>query len=305
MALIMNRANFKRQLQLGLNSVFGMEYDQYPEQFRAMFEVSNSQKAYEEDQLMYGLGGGQVKSEGAAGVYDGGGEAWTARYVNETIVLMFAITEEAVEDGLYGNLGSKYAKSMARGMRHTKDIKGANIFNNGFSSSFPIGDGLALFSTAHPLAGGGTASNTFTTQADLSEASLEDALVQISQLVDDRGIPCAITAQALITPPSGIFNADRILNSALRSGTADNDINAIKHKGMIPRGASVNQRFTDSNSWMLVTDCPDGAKHFVRKAMTNGMEGDFETGNMRYRARERYSFGITNWRAWFGSSGGS
>lgn len=305
MPTVMNRAQFKRQLNRGLNAVFGMAYKQYPEQWRELFEQHTSEKAYEEDVLMMGLGGGMVKAEGAAGAYDSGGEAWTARYVHETIVLMFSITEEAVEDGLYGNLGSKYSRSMARGMRHTKEIKGANIFNNGFSSSFPIGDGQALFSTAHPLAGGGTASNTFTTQADLAEASLEDALINISLIVDDRGIPAALTAKRLAVAPQGIFNAHRIVNSKLRSGTADNDANAINDMGLIPGGICVNQRFTDPNAWFLITDAEDGFKHFVRVPLKNGMEGDFETGNLRYRARERYAFGVSDWRAGFGSSGGS
>lgn len=300
---VMNRAQFKKQLQDGLNTVFGMRYKRYPEQWRDIFEIHRSDKAWEEDVLEVGLGAAQVKPEGAGGAYDAGGEAWTARYVHETVVLMFAITEEAIEDGRYGNLGAKYSRSMAGSFQHTKEIKGANIFNNGFSASFPMGDGVALFSTAHPLWGGGTSSNTFTTQADLAEASLEDALTAISQFVDDRGIPCAIMAKRLIVPPALNFTSHRLLNSNLRPGTPDNDPNAMREQGLIPGGARVNQRIVDPNSWYLTTDCEDGLKHFVRKAITGGMEGDFETGNLRYRKRERYSFGASNWRGAFASSG--
>lgn len=299
----MNRAQFKKQLQRGLNSVFGMEYRRHPEQWREIFEVHQSEKAYEEDVLLVGLGAAQVKPEGQSVNYDAGYEAWTARYVNETVAIAFAITEEAIEDGLYGNLGAKFSRSMARSMQHTKEVKGANILNNGFSSSYPIGDGKPLFATDHPLAGGGTGSNTFTTQADLAEASLEDALIAVSQLVDDRGLPVSVMATKLIIPPALVFTADRLLNSNLRPGTSDNDVNAIKNQGLIPQGAKVNQRLTDSNAWFLLTDCPDGLKHFVRKAVSRGVEGDFETGNMRYKARERYAFGVTDWRAAFGSSG--
>lgn len=301
---VMNRAQFKKQLQQGLNTVFGMEYRRHPEQWRDCFEVQSSSKAYEEDVLMVGLGEAPVKDEGAGVQYDNGGESWTARYLHETIALAFAITEEAVEDGLYGDLGAKFARSLARSMQHTKEVKGANVLNNGFdATNYPIGDAAALFSVSHPLWGGGNGSNTLTTQADLAESSLEDMLILISNTDDDRGIPIAINAQKLIVPPNGIFAADRLLNSTLRPGSAENDINSIKHMGLIPGGVKVNQRLTDTNAWYMTTDCSDGLKHMVRKGLQRGMEGDFETGNMRYKARERYKFGVTNWRGAFASSG--
>lgn len=300
----MNRAQFRKQLQLGLNTVFGLEYQRYPEQWRPIFEVSPSKKAYEEDVLLVGFGGAQVKPEGQGVAFDAGSEAWVARYKHDTIALAFSITEEAVEDGLYGDLGAKYARALARSMVHTKEVNGANVLNNGFTAgAFAGGDGEALFSTAHPLQGGGTFSNTFTTQANLAEASLEDALIQISEFIDDRAIPVACRGTKLHIPPELVFVAERLLMSQLRPGTADNDVNAIKSMGMIPMGSFTNQRLTDPNAWFIGTDCPDGLKHFNRKSLQRGMEGDFETGNMRYKARERYSFGFTDPRGAFGSSG--
>jgi phage major head subunit gpT-like protein len=298
----MNRALFKKQLQEGLNTVFGLEYRRHPEQWRELFEVVNSRKAYEEDVLMVGLGGAQVKAEGAGVAYDSGYEAWTARYIHETVALGFAITEEAVEDNLYGNLGSKFSKSMARSFQHTKEVKGANIFNNGFSASYPMGDGKALFATDHPLAGGGTAANTFSTQADLAEASLEDAAIIIGDMKDDRGIPLALSIRKLVVPTALRFTAERLMMTQLRPGTNDNDVNAMRSRGEIG-SYTINQRLTDTSAWFFLTDCPDGFKHFVRVGMKKGMEGDFETGNARYKGRERYSFGVTDWRAGFGSSG--
>lgn len=300
---VMNRASFKKQLQQGLNVVFGQEYRRYPEQWRDIFAIETSDKAYEEDQLEAGLGAAQVKAEGEGVSYDAGGESWTARYIHETIALAFAITEEAVEDGLYGDVGSRMSRSLARSMQHTKEIKGATVLNDGFTVNGP--DGVPLFSASHPLYGGGTASNTLAVQADLSEASLEEMLIGISQAVDDRSIPIAMSARKLIVPPSLVFVADRLLNSNLRPGTPDNDVNAINRMNMIPGGAAVNQRLTDTNAWFMITDVPEGLKHFKRKALQRGMEGDFETGNMRYKARERYSFGYSNWRGAWGSSGGS
>lgn len=301
----MTRSLFKKQLQRGLNAVFGMEYERHPEQWRQLFEVSNSDKAYEEDVLMVGLGAAQVKGEGAPVAYDAGAEAWTARYVHETVALAFAITQEAVEDGLYGDLGAKFARSLARSLQHTKEIKGANIFNDGFDTSVLYGDGQPLFSTSHPLWYGGTGSNTPDTQTDLDENALEDGLIAIDQFVDDRGIPAAIKVRKLAIPPALRYVAHRLLETQLRPGTADNDANAIRDMNMIPDGFTVNQRFTDSNAWFLLTDCPDGIKHMVRKSIQRGMEGDFETGNMRYKGRERYSNGVSNWRAAYGSSGNS
>jgi hypothetical protein len=300
---IMNRARFRKQLQEGLNTVFGLEYRRYEQEWRPIFDTENSSKAYEEDVLLAGLAGAPVKPEGAPVAYDSGGEAFTSRYVHETIALAFAITEEAEEDNLYGSLGQKYSRALARSMQHTKEVKGAAVLNNGFSASFPGGDGVALFSTAHPLWGGGTQANTFTVQADLSETSLEEALIAISKFVDERGIPVAVRAQKLVVPPDLMFVAERILMSPYRPGTADNDINAMKNMGMIPGGCHKNHRLTDTNAWFVKTDCPDGMKHMNRKNIQRGLEGDFETGNMRYKARERYSFGWSDYRGAFGSSG--
>lgn len=301
---VMNRAQFRHQLQLGLNTVFGLEYKRYPEEWRDLFDISPSKKAYEEDVLMTGFGGAQVKPEGRGVAYDAGSEAWVARYKHDTIALAFAITEEAVEDGLYGDLGAKFAKALARSMQHTKEVNGANVLNNGFTAgAYAGGDGVALFSTSHPLVGGGVLSNTPSTPANLAEASLEDAMIQISNWTDDKGIPVALQAQKLVIPPALGFVAERLLKSTGRPGTPDNDINAMKSMGMIPQGASINHRLTDTNAWYLKTDANDGLKHFSRKSLQRGMEGDFETGNLRFKARERYSFGFTDPRGCYGSPG--
>ena len=302
---IMNRARFRKQLQEGLNTVFGLEFRRYEQEWRPIYAVENSQKAYEEDVLLAGLAGAPVKAEGAPVTYDKGGEAFVSRYVHETIALAFSLTEEAEEDGLYGSFGSKYSKALARSMQHTKEVKGAATLNNGFDSAFPGGDGVELYSTAHPLFGGGTQANTFTTQADLSETSLEEACIAISKFVDERSIPIAVRVQKLIIPTDLEFVAERLLMSPYRPGTADNDINAIKKMGKVPGGAYKNHRLTDPNAWYLITDCPDGLKHMVRKNIQRGLEGDFETGNMRYKARERYSFGWSDYRGSFASSGSS
>lgn len=302
--MAMNRAQFRRQLQLGLNTNFGLEYGRHPEQWRDLFKVENSTKAYEEDQLLIGLGAAAVKPEGGSITYDSGREGWTARYTHETIALAFAITEEAVEDGQYGDLARKYSPALARSLQHTKEVKGAAVFNNGFNASYATGDGQPLFSTAHPLSGGGVGANAFDTPADLSEASLEEALTRISEFEDDRGIPISVMPQKLAIPPQLQWTAQRLLRSKLRPGTGDNDINVINDTDAIPGGFCVNQRFVDPDAWFLTTDAPDGLKHFVRKKVQRGMEGDFETGNLRYKARERYSFGTTDWRGAFGSPGG-
>jgi hypothetical protein len=300
---IMNRARFRKELQEGLNTVFGMEYRRYEQEWRPIFNVENSQKAYEEDVLLAGLAGAPVKAEGAPVAYDQGGEAFVSRYVHETIALAFSLTEEAEEDNLYGSIGSKYSKALARSMQHTKEVKGAAILNNGFDANYPGGDGVSLFNTAHPLFGGGTQANTFTTQADLSETSLEEAFIAISKFVDERSIPIAIRAQKLIIPTDLQFVAERLVSSPYRPGTADNDVNAMKKMGMLPGGVHKNHRLTDPNAWYIVTDCQDGLKHMVRKNIQRGLEGDFETGNMRYKARERYSFGWSDYRGAFASSG--
>ena len=300
--MALNRALFTKQLNLGLNTVFGMEYDRYPEQWRSLYSTEQSMKAFEEDVQMIGFGAAPTKAEGAMINYDSGREGFVSRYVHETVALAFAITEEAEEDGLYGSLGAKYARALARSMQHTKEIKGANIFNNATTTSVG-GDGQALMNGSHPLGGGGTASNILATPADLSETSLETLLVQISQAVDDRSIPIALSGRKLAVPPGLIFIAERIIKSNLRPGTADNDINAMRNMGMIPEGVVVNQRFTNPDQYFILTDCPDGMKHFVRSPIKKAVEGDFESGNLGYKCRERYSFGFTDWRGVYGSEG--
>ena len=300
--MALNRALFTKQLNLGLNTVFGMEYDRYPEQWRSLYSTEQSMKAFEEDVQMIGFGAAPTKAEGAMINYDSGREGFVSRYVHETVALAFAITEEAEEDGLYGSLGAKYARALARSMQQTKEIKGANIFNNATTTSLG-GDGQALLDALHPLGGGGTASNILSTPADLSETSLETLLVQISTAVDDRSIPVALSGRKLAVPPQLVFIAERIIKSNLRPGTADNDINAMRNMGMIPEGVVVNQRFTNPDQYFILTDCPDGMKHFVRSPIKKAVEGDFETGNLRYKCRERYSFGFTDWRGVYGSEG--
>ena len=300
--MALNRALFTKQLNLGLNTVFGMEYDRYPEQWRALYSTEQSMKAFEEDVQMIGFGAAPTKAEGAMINYDSGREGFVSRYVHETVALAFAITEEAEEDGLYGSLGAKYARALARSMQQTKEVKGANVFNNATGTSVG-GDGVSLLNDSHPLGGGGTASNKLAVAADLSETSLESLLIQISEAVDDRSIPVALSGRKLAVPPQLVFIAERILKSNLRPGTADNDINALRNMGMIPEGVVVNQRFTDPDQYFILTDCPDGMKHFVRAPIKKAVEGDFETGNLRYKVRERYSFGFTDWRGVYGSEG--
>jgi len=300
--MALNRALFTKQLNLGLNTVFGMEYDRYPEQWRSLYSTEQSMKAFEEDVQMIGFGAAPTKAEGAMINYDSGREGFVSRYVHETVALAFAITEEAEEDGLYGSLGAKYARALARSMQQTKEIKGANIFNTATTTSLG-GDGQALLDPLHPLGGGGTASNILGTPADLSETSLETLLVQISTAVDDRSIPIALSGRKLAVPPQLVFVAERIIKSNLRPGTADNDINAMRNMGMIPEGVVVNQRFTNPDQYFILTDCPDGMKHFIRSPIKKAVEGDFETGNLRYKCRERYSFGFTDWRGVYGSEG--
>ena len=300
--MALNRALFTKQLNLGLNTVFGMEYERYPEQWRSLYSTEQSMKAFEEDVQMIGFGAAPTKAEGAMINYDSGREGFVSRYVHETVALAFAITEEAEEDGLYGSLGAKYARALARSMQQTKEIKGANIFNTATTTSLG-GDGQALLDPLHPLGGGGTASNILGTPADLSETSLETLLIQISTAVDDRSIPIALSGRKLAVPPQLVFVAERIIKSNLRPGTADNDINAMRNMGMIPEGVVVNQRFTNPDQYFILTDCPDGMKHFVRSPIKKAVEGDFETGNLRYKVRERYSFGFTDWRGVYGSEG--
>lgn len=299
---VINRAKFKRNLQLGLNTNFGLEYNRYAEEYKAAYDINTSVKAYEEDVLNVGFGAAPVKSEGANVHYDTGAEGWTARYQHETIALAFAITEEAEEDGLYGSLGAKYAKALARSMQHTKEIKGAATFNNGFSTSFTGGDAKPLFATDHPLYGGGTGSNTLATPADISEPALEDALTQITLYTDDRGIPVVVDAQTLIIPMNLQFVAPKILQTPTTPFSVDNTKNIVAD-GWFPGGIKKMRRLTDTDAWFIKTDCPDGLKMFQRVKITRKVQGDFETGNMKYRARERYSFGWTDWRGAFGSPG--
>lgn len=303
--MAMNRALFKKQLQEGLNTVFGLEYKKYPEEWRDCFDVHTSNKAYEEDVLMSGLGAAVVKAEGAGVTYDSGKELWTARYQSETIALAFAITEEAVEDGLYGNLGAKYSKALARSMQHTKEVKGAGIFNNGFDANYPGGDGKELFATDHPVATGGTQSNELGTAADLSETSMETLLIQIRKAKDDRGLPIALNPMRLVVPPDEEYNAIRLMKNPNRPETAERDINAARlvRSSFYSKGPAVVTRLSDADAWFVKTDCPDGLKHFVRKKPSRKVEGDFETGNMRYRARERYVFGWSDWRGAYASPG--
>jgi len=299
----MNRAQFKKQLQEGLNTIFGMEYDRHPDEWREIFQVETSQKAYEEDVLMYGLGAAQVKAEGEAVAYDEGGESYVARYHHETIALAFAITEEAEEDGLYGSIGAKMARALARSLKFTKEVKGAAILNNAFNASYPGGDGVSLLSTSHPLAGGGVLANKLATPADLSEPALEELLILISEWTDDRGIPIRAQVVKLIVPTELQFVATRLLMTPYQPDSESNNINAIYKLGSVRDGFAVNHYLTDPDAWFAKTDVPDGLKHFVRKAVSGGVEGDFETGNMRYKKRERYSFGWTDWRGLAGSEG--
>jgi len=303
--MAMNRSDFKKQLQEGLNTVFGLEEASHPERWRDYLMVeSESRKAYVEDVLMAGFGAAPVKAEGAGIAYDSTAETYTARYVFETIALAFAISEEAEEDGLYGSIGGKLAKALARAMKHTKAVKGANILNNGFSGSFLGGDGVALFSASHPTKSGANQSNVLATAADLSETSLEDILIMVSDTKDDRTIPIAVRPKKLVVPTALQFTARRLLMSTGRPDSANNDINAIKDMGLLSAGVCMDERLTDTDAWFVTTDCPDGLKHITRKAMMKRIEGDFESGNMRYKARERYINGWSNWRGAAGTAGG-
>jgi len=303
--MAINRAQIKKQLQEGLNAVFGMEYKRYPELYKQMFEVSKeNRKAYVEDVLMTGLGAAPVKSEGAGVQYDTASEGYVSRYVFETIALAFAITEECIEDGLYGDLGAKLSKALARSIQYTLEVKGANIFNNGFTSGYNGGDGVVLFSTAHPLQGGGTASNTLSTAADLSETSLEDMLILVGDTVDDRGLPVNLSVKKLIIPNELQFTAQRLLKSDGRVGTSDNDLNAIRSMNLVSGGFLSNVHLTDTDAWFLSTDAADGLKYIERKALSKGMEGDFESGSSRFKARLRAAFGWSDWRGAFGTAGG-
>jgi len=298
--MAMNRASFAKMLEPGLNTLFGLEYDSYPAEYEAVFESNTSQKAFEEDVLLAGFGNAPTKSEGSAVSYDAASQQWTARYQHETVALAFSITEEAEEDGQYGSIASRYTKALARSMASTKEIKAANILNT--ATTVNGGDGAPLLSAAHPTQAGNQ-SNILATPADLSEVSLEAILIQIADMKDDRGLRVAAQGTKLVIPTAYTFVAERLLESQLRTATADNDINAIRQGGYLPQGYHIMRRLTDSDQWFVQTDIPDGLKMFQRSPMKKGMEGDFETGNVRYKVRERYSFGATDWRGVFGSQG--
>jgi len=303
--MAISRAQLLKELLPGLNALFGMEYARYGEEHKEIYETETSERSFEEETKLSGFSAAPVKNEGSAIAYDNAQEAWTTRYTHETIALGFSITEEAIEDNLYDSLSSRYTKSLARAMAYTKQVKAAAVLNNGFSSSYPGGDGVALFSTAHPLISGGTNSNTPSTQVDLNETSLEAAVIQIAAWTDERGLLIAAKPKKMIVPPNLMFVAKRLLDTELRVSTADNDINAIKQMGAIPEGYAVNHFLTDTNAWFLTTDVPNGLKHFVRSPLANSMDGDFDTGNVRYKARERYSFGWSDPLGMWGSSGSS
>jgi hypothetical protein len=305
--MAISRAQLLKELLPGLNALFGLEYARYGEEHKEIYETESSERSFEEETKLAGFGAAPVKNEGQAIAYDNAQEAFTARYNHETIALGFSITEEAVEDNLYDSLSARYTKALARAMAYTKQVKAAAVINNGFtnSSQYYGGDGVPLFSTAHPLVGGGTNSNRPTTGADLNETSLEAAVIQIAAWVDEKGLLIAAKPRKLIVPPSLMFVATRLLDTNLRVGTADNDINALKNNGSIPEGYCVNHYLTDTNGWYLTTDVPNGLKHFERTALTNSMDGDFDTGNVRYKARERYSFGWSDPLGMFGSPGSS
>ena len=301
--MAINRAQLVKELEPGLNALFGLEYDRYENEHTEIFDTENSDRAFEEEVMLSGFGQAPVKGEGSSVTYDTAQETFTARYSHETVALAFALTEEAIEDNLYDSLSSRYTKALARSMATTKQVKAANVLNNGFSASFPGGDGKPLMATDHPTLSGGDQSNEPSTAADLNETSLENAMIDISQFVDERGIKVNVQAIKLIIPPQLQFVAERVLKTPGRVGTSDNDINALKNMGMLPDGYVVNHYLTDTDAFFIKTDAPNGLKHFVRSAMSTGMEGDFETGNVRYKARERYSFGFSDWRGIYGSPG--
>ena len=301
--MAISRAQLLKELLPGLNALFGLEYATYGEQHKEIYETETSERSFEEETKLSGFSAAPVKNEGSAIAYDNAQEAFTARYTHVTIAQGFSLTEEAIEDNLYDSLSARYTKALARSMAYTKQVRAASVLNNGFSASFPGGDGVALFATNHPLVSGGTNSNEPTTGADLNETSLEAAVIQIAAWTDERGLLIAAKPKKLIVPPALQFVATRLLETELRVGTNDNDINALKNNGSIPEGYTVNNYLTDTNAWFLTTDVPNGMKHFVRTPLSNSMDGDFDTGNVRYKSRERYSFGFSDPLGMFGSPG--
>jgi hypothetical protein len=302
--MAISRAQLLKELLPGLNALFGLEYARYGEEHKEIYETETSERSFEEETKLSGFTAAPVKNEGSAIAYDNAQEAWTARYNHETIAQGFSITEEAIEDNLYDSLSARYTKALARSMAYTKQVKAAAVLNNGFTGGqYAGGDGVALFSALHPLVSGGVNSNVPSTPADLNETSLENAVIQIAAWTDERGLLIAARPRKLIVPPSLQFVATRLLETNLRVGTNDNDINAIKNNGSIPEGYTINHWLTDTNAWFLTTDVPNGMKHFIRAPLDTKMDGDFDTGNVRYKARERYSFGFSDPLGMFGSAG--
>jgi hypothetical protein len=299
--MAISRAQLLKELLPGLNALFGLEYAKYGEEHKEIFESESSDRSFEEETKLSGFSAAPVKDEGSAIEYDNAQEAWTARYTHETVAMGFSVTEEAVEDNLYDSLSARYTKALARAMAYTKQVKGAAILNDAFSTTY--GDGVALCSTAHPLVSGGTNSNTPSVAADLNETSLEAAVIQIGAWTDERGLLIAARPRKLVIPSALQFVATRLLETEGRVNTADNDLNALKNNGAIPEGYAINHYLTDTDAWFLMTDVPNGLKHFTRTAMQTSMDADFDTGNSRYKARERYSFGVSDPLGVFGSPG--
>ena len=299
--MAISRAQLLKELLPGLNALFGLEYARYGEEHKEIYETETSERSFEEETKLSGFSAAPVKNEGTAISYDNAQEAWTARYNHETIALGFSLTEEAIEDNLYDSLSARYTKGLARAMAYTKQVKAANVLNNAYNSAYVGGDGVSLLSTAHPLVNGGSNANTFTTPSDLNETALEAAVIQIAAWTDERGLLIAAKPKKLIVPPALQFVATRLLDTELRVGTNNNDINAIKNNGSVSEGYTINHFLTATNAWFLTTDVPNGMKHFERMPLQNSMDGDFDTGNVRYKSRERYSFGWSDPLGMFGS----
>lgn len=300
--MAISRAQLLKELLPGLNALYGLEYDKYENEHAQIYETENSERSFEEETKLSGFGAAPVKAEGASIAYDTAQEAFTSRYIHETIAMGFSITEEAMEDNLYDSLSSRYTKALARAMAFTKQVKAAALLNNGFTT-FNGGDGVTLFNTAHPTVSGDTNSNRPSSDADLNETSLEQAVIDIAAFVDERGLLIAAQPRKLIVPPQLMFVATRLMQTELRVGTADNDTNALRTNGSIPEGYAVNHYLTDSDAWFIKTDVPNSMKHFVRTPMSTSMDGDFDTGNVRYKARERYSFGVSDPLGMYASPG--
>ena len=301
--MAISRAQLLKELLPGLNALFGLEYARYGEEHKEIYDTETSERSFEEETKLSGFSAAPVKNEGSAIAYDNGQEAWTARYNHETIAQGFSLTEEAIEDNLYDSLSARYTKALARSMSYTKQVKAAAVLNNGFTTGYNGGDGVPLFSASHPLVSGGTNSNVPSTASDLNETSLEAAVIQIAAWTDERGLLIAAKPKKLVVPPALQFVSTRLLETELRVGTNDNDINAIKNNGSVSEGYTVNHFLTDTNAWFLTTDVPNGMKHFIRTPLSNSMDGDFDTGNVRYKSRERYSFGWSDPLGMFGSAG--